>query len=87
MSKLLNWKDVIPFGKYKNQTIEEVASFDAQYLIWANETVDYFNLDFNVLKVIQELSDSNGEEERLNIQNAFLDDEEEDRGDWGDFST
>lgn len=36
----LNLKDKIPFGKYKNSTVEEVGEIDANYLRWLVENTN-----------------------------------------------
>ena len=51
--KLFGWNDEMTFGKYKGERVEDVASRNASYLIWANNNVDFFNLDFQVLKVVE----------------------------------
>lgn len=37
----LNKKDVLPFGKHKGEAIKEVLEYDAQYLRWAYDNIDY----------------------------------------------
>ena len=41
------------FGKYKNLTIYEVLDLDPDYLEWALDTIDWFEVDEEVEKVLQ----------------------------------
>ena len=48
--KILLPEDVIPFGKYKGQTIKSIAEKDIKYLKWLNENSKDFIIDFENLK-------------------------------------
>lgn len=94
--KLLNWSDKLTFGKYKGETIESVSTRDPQYLIWANDNVNAFNLDFQVLQVVEELVKGQQTERGMQLHDSAYDDDDEfddefddERSsmDWGDFQT
>jgi hypothetical protein len=37
--------DILNFGKYKNWTIQEVIDENPDYLAWAIDNIEWFNLD------------------------------------------
>lgn len=37
------YKYVFPFGKHKNEYVEDVLEEDPGYIIWAADNVDWFN--------------------------------------------
>lgn len=45
MSHSLSWHSEFTFGKYRGLTVEEVASFNPEYLAWAVKALDHFDLD------------------------------------------
>ena len=47
--------DLITFGKYKGKTLAEVAKVEARYLLWANEKIDWFDIDEDYLIEIENL--------------------------------
>jgi hypothetical protein len=49
---------VLPFGRYKGETIAQVLKDDPFYLVWANDEVDWLDLDHKIL----ELAENNGKE-------------------------
>ncbi|MBR5030416.1 MAG: hypothetical protein IKX63_04865 [Muribaculaceae bacterium] len=40
---------VVPFGKYKGKTLEEIYKIDPQYVFWLDETDRYFHINFKAL--------------------------------------
>jgi hypothetical protein len=42
----MNFKasDIMGFGKYKELTVKEVLDEDPSYLVWARDTIDWFNI-------------------------------------------
>lgn len=47
-----------PFKQYAGLTIGQVIQEDAQFLVWAHYTVDWFELDYALL----DLAENNGRE-------------------------
>jgi hypothetical protein len=47
--KELGLDDVISFGKYKGKSIHQILNLDSSYLVWANNTIDWFKLKEGVL--------------------------------------
>lgn len=45
--KILQPDDVMPFGKYKGQTIQSIADNDYSYLLWVKENSDDVVIDFS----------------------------------------
>jgi len=43
--------DIMPFGKYKGKTLQEIADEDMQYLRWLEERDESFVIDWEKLKV------------------------------------
>lgn len=40
--------DVLTFGKYKGETVRQIAETDPRYLRWAFDNIDWFDLDEEV---------------------------------------
>lgn len=53
-----NLKDVIPFGKYRyKKTINWIINNDPQYLSWALDNIDWFQVDDKVFnKLVNKLA-------------------------------
>jgi hypothetical protein len=62
---------VIPFGKYKGHTIEEVFNYDASYLKWAIENTGRLILSEENVRTIEDKA----EEEHKNWLNDNNDDD------------
>lgn len=43
--KTFGLSDKITFGQYKGWTIEDIIKKDPEYLGWAEDTIDWFELD------------------------------------------
>ncbi len=68
--KLLGWNDAIPFGKFKGLLVREVAQFNPQYLAWAVNNLEHFNLTDEARKLGQrELN--NHREQSMQRQNGW----------------
>jgi hypothetical protein len=50
-------KDELPFGQYKEDTIEEVIEKDPDYIIWAINNVEDFELDEEATRALREVMD------------------------------
>lgn len=48
---------ILNFGKYKGLTIEEVIDEDANYLLYCQSKIDWFDLDHKILDEIEEKLD------------------------------
>lgn len=44
--------DVLTFGKYAGDRVRDVVKYDAQYLKWAFENIDWLDFDEEVLEWI-----------------------------------
>lgn len=60
-----SYESVLDFGRYKGKTVEYVVGFDPDYLVWAAETIEWFDLDEDVLVAAE--WDSRMEEELYRI--------------------
>lgn len=47
-------KDKLTFGKYKGQSVDEVIDNDPDYLVWAVEEIDWFELDEETEKELED---------------------------------
>ena len=57
--KAVTLDTVLSFGQYKGDTVEVVMQHDARYLLWANDNVDFFNIDdVLLLDELERLADS-----------------------------
>jgi hypothetical protein len=54
--RFLSLDSLMPFGKYKNKTIEDILFEDKNYIKWALETIKDFHLDDNAYERFNELS-------------------------------
>jgi hypothetical protein len=52
--KVWNLKDRLTFGKYKGNTIAEVVSKNAQYLIWCSNSIEWFELSDSALQKVED---------------------------------
>ena len=43
--KYYDWKDRLPYGKYKGKKIKKVAIFDPTYIIWLHKNTITFRLN------------------------------------------
>lgn len=43
----------LTFGKYKGLTVGEVILYDPQYLLWAIDNLDWFDLDHKLMDEIE----------------------------------
>lgn len=44
---------VIPFGKYKGKTVDEVSEFDGEYIIWLNRSTE-FKVSDDLIEAIEQ---------------------------------
>lgn len=49
--KVLHSDDILPFGKYKGQTIKTIAENDYQYLMWVKDNSEDFIIDFSEIEI------------------------------------
>ena len=61
LSKRKEWRmnDILTFGKYKGETIAKVVGTNPKYLIWARNTIDWFELSEVALAKAEEAVESN----------------------------
>lgn len=48
---------VLMFGKYKDKTVDEVLDSDPKWLIWADENVEFFELDKNAMRLAKQAAE------------------------------
>jgi len=56
---------LMPFGKYKNKLIADIADIDPEYLLWANNKVDWFKIESDLYAslLLRTLNNSSIEED------------------------
>lgn len=54
MLKLYTPETKLPFGKYKDMTVEEIIEEDPQYIAWCHHNVDGFNVTPTVANMVNE---------------------------------
>ena len=47
---------VLTFGKYKEETVEEVLKKDPSYLVWAADNIEWFELDKKIYNKAKRIS-------------------------------
>lgn len=53
--------DVIPFGKYKGKTVDDVLGISANWLLWADENIDAFTLKKSARMLAEEVASNETE--------------------------
>lgn len=75
---------IFTFGKYKAQNVKTVFNTNPSYLIWANKTIEHFNLDKAILdKAILVVSKSSKPRRRRGHCNSEYEDTEGYEFDYG----
>ena len=63
--KKLQMHSIFWFGKYRDETIQHVLGLNPQYLIWAQENVENFDLDQEILDKATRRAESEREARRI----------------------
>lgn len=50
-------KSVLDFGKHKGKTIDDVLDIEPEWLLWAEETVDFFEMDKNAARLARQAAE------------------------------
>ena len=62
---------VLPFGKYKGKTLEEIYKSDPKYVFWLADTDRYFRIDFNALAGIDPHKGNLEQQVQIEIDRVF----------------
>jgi uncharacterized protein (DUF3820 family) len=52
---ILKLKDKIPFGKYKGEAVDDIITFDVNYIKWFQTNVNGYNFDNKALNYIKRI--------------------------------
>ena len=81
--------DKMTFGKYKGQLVRDVLSDNPGYLRWANENIEWFQLDEEVARLVGEALDFQDRLRKGYVSYLIHDNDEHEYhfdGQWGDLN-
>lgn len=57
LSPKLDLKDVFPFGKYRNQTLENICKINPMYIVWFSYKIDNYHISRHIVDLALKLKD------------------------------
>lgn len=54
-SNILTYNSIMPFGKYKGQSLDSIIDIDPQYIIWCSENLDRINIDSTLIEEVNQI--------------------------------
>lgn len=60
--------DLISFGKYINKTVRQVCVLNPGYLLWAHNTIHWFKLDKDSLRIAKAKDEQRSHERRSTVK-------------------